>query len=147
MTCETQHYNELLYHSHIKGNFYTNLIGVEVTHLCLQKGTIGTVILISQKKFNFWIPYLFLTNEFCVELPLWNVINNSPRCVEYVLLKSVLLLILWVNCCGTHKNKKTWWVSKESYYFSDNVNARINKFIQSYWSAKKSLIFEYHIDF
>ena len=42
---------------------------------------------------SFILDRNFPTDEFCAELPLQNVINNSPCCVEFVLLKSVLLLI------------------------------------------------------
>ena len=33
-----------------------------------------------------------------------------------------------LHCCGVHKNKKTWWVSKESY-FSNNFNTQVYVFI------------------
>ena len=51
------------------------------------------LIRISLKFVIFWILYWFSTNEFYAELPLWNAINNYPCCVEYVLQKSVLLII------------------------------------------------------
>lgn len=41
--------------------------------------TLNTVKLISQKFVVFWLPYWFPTNECWAELPLQNLINNSPR--------------------------------------------------------------------
>ena len=87
----------------------------------------------------------FPTDEFCAELPLQNVINNSPRCVEYVLLKNVLLLILSANCCGTHKNKKTKWVSKESYF--QTISMQAPTFNTVILIRQKFVFLEYHIDF
>ena len=103
--------------------------------------TLNTSILISQKFAIFWIPYGFPTDKFCAELPSKNVINNSPRCVEFVLRKSILLLIPYDNCCGTHKNKKSWWVSKESYFFRRHINQpKICDFLNTIWISNQQIL-------
>ena len=50
--------------------------------------------LINQSKICDFLNIILIPNRWiCAELPLWNTINNYLRCVEYVLPKSVLLII------------------------------------------------------
>ena len=57
----------------------------------IQALTLNTIRFISQIFVIFWVTYWFPTDKFYAELPLWNVINKSLRCVQYVLLKNFLL--------------------------------------------------------
>ena len=89
------------------------------------------------KKFvSFWIPYYFPTDKFGVKLPLQNAINNCLHYVQYVPLRSVLLLFCNQTAAEHIRDRDKIGVQYKQFF---------RKTPRKY--AKNLCLFEYHIIF